>query len=271
MASTVVITGGSRGFGAGLARAFLARDWNVAVCARHPVAADSGELPAAAGQLLLVVSDMGSAEGAAHLAQQAIDRFGGIDIWINNAGFAYGGPLLAEAEPAPLRAMVETNVLGTLLGCRAAATVMADGAIYNIYGAGSDGRYVPAMVAYGTTKRAVDYLTRALAAELLPKGMLVGGISPGLLMTEPVLKSLRGLSGQALAARARVVNIIGDDVNIVAEWAVEKILQNRQTGRVFVRLTAARLLGRRLRSLWRPRDVLSAHGIGVKKGAGETR
>ena len=267
MARTVVITGGTRGFGAGLARAFLGRDCQVVVCGRHPVEPGSAELPRQAQQFLITAADIASPEGAARVAQAAVARFGGIDMWINNAGFAYGGPPLPQADPTLLRAMVETNVLGTLLGCRAALAAMAgagDGAIYNIYGAGSDGRYVPAMVAYGATKRAVDYLTRALAAEALPNGIIVGGVSPGLVMTEPVLNSMRGLSGSALATRLKVVNIIGDDVDVVSRWAVDKMLKNRQTGRVFVRLTRARLLGRRVRSLWRPRDVVSGHGIGTE-------
>jgi len=213
----------------------------------------------------VIALDISQPAAAPALWQQATARFGSVEIWINNAGLAYGGPPLAQADPALLQQMVSTNVLGTLLGCRAAVAGMASqqgGAIYNIYGAGSDGRYVPAMVAYGASKSAVTYLTRALAAETLPLGIIVGGISPGLLMTEPVLRGLRRLSGPQLAARLKVVNIIGDDVDTVARWAVEKILSNVRTGQEFVRLTRVRLIGRRLRALWGPRDVVSRHGIG---------
>ena len=268
---TAVITGGTRGFGAGLARALISRHWNVAICGRKPDADVARKLGASQEQLLVATTDVASPAGAADLADQARTRFGTVEMWINNAGLAYGGPTLADSEPALLRDMVETNVLGSLLGCRAALGVLsAGGALYNVYGAGSDGRYVPGMLGYGATKRAVDYLTRALAAEARPRGIVVGGISPGLLMTEPVLQSLRALSGPALAARLKVVGVIGDDVDTVAGWAVEKMVTNRQTGRVFVRLTRARLLGRRLRSLWWPRDLVSAHGIGVGQDAGGT-
>jgi NAD(P)-dependent dehydrogenase (short-subunit alcohol dehydrogenase family) len=265
--ATVVITGSTQGFGAGLARAFLARSFNVVVCSRRPaperVATEISDSPE---RVLVAALDVAQPGAADELWRQATARFGSVEIWINNAGLAYGGPPLAHADPVMLQQMVSTNVLGTLLGCRAAVAGMAaqtGGAIYNIYGAGSDGHYVPAMVAYGTTKSAVDYLTRALAAETLSAGIIVGGISPGLLMTEPVLRSLRGLSGAQLASRLKIVSIIGDDVNVVAQWAVEKILGNVRTGQVFVRLTRARMLGRRVRALWRPRDVVSKHGISV--------
>src|SRR3546814_18468874 len=86
--------------------------------------------------------------------------------------------------------MLEVNVLGTMHGCQVALQGMraAGGAIYNVFGAGSDGRPIDRMIGYSTTKRAVQFLTQSLVGDVRGLPVLVGAISPGLVMTDGFLR-----------------------------------------------------------------------------------
>src|SRR3546814_3004143 len=94
--------------------------------------------------------------------------------------------------------MLEVNVLGTMHGCQVALQGMraAGGAIYNVFGAGSDGRPIDHMIGYSTTKRAVQFLTQSLVGEVRGLPVLVGAISPGLRSEEHTseLQSLMSIS-----------------------------------------------------------------------------
>jgi NAD(P)-dependent dehydrogenase (short-subunit alcohol dehydrogenase family) len=144
-------------------------------------------------------------------------------------------------------------------GCQQAARAMAGrpGAIYNLYGAGSDGRPVPGMIGYATTKRAVQFYTQALAAELEGSPLIVGGLSPGLVLTEGFFREHAKVPASARPAREAVVNILGDEVATLARWVVRIVLSNRDTGREFTWLTARKL--RMRRSAIPPRDVLAPY------------
>ena len=144
-------------------------------------------------------------------------RLGTPSVWINNAGLALGGRTLLQTSGEELRLMAEVNLLGTMNGCRVAAANMGalGGAIYNIHGAGSDGRPVPGMIGYGTTKRAVQFFTQALAQELDPALITVCGLSPGLVMTEGFFREHARVPRSERVAREAAVNLLGDHVETV--------------------------------------------------------
>lgn len=119
-------------------------------------------------------------------------ELGSLDFWVNNAGsngYAFG-PLMEQSED-DLVSIVETNVLGTMLGCREAIRVMRGqgqgGHVYNMDGAGADGGATPRFAAYGATKRSLEQLSKSLRAELRMAGVKNVGIhnlSPGMVTTE---------------------------------------------------------------------------------------
>src|SRR3546814_11848146 len=110
----------------------------------------------------------------------------------------------------------------------------AGGAFYNGFGAGSDVRPIDHMIGYSTTKRAVQFLTQSLVGEVRGLPVLVGAISPGLVMTDGFLREHARLPhGPERMARERWVNVIGDHVETLADWACDIFEPNYEPGAVF--------------------------------------
>ena len=155
----VVITGSTRGIGFGLAYAFLELGCSVTVCGRKWASVEQ------AVEMLLdrfapaniqgVACDVRDASQVQALWDAAQERFGKVDIWVNNAGLS--GPQMPPWEiPAEQAAQViETNLLGAIYGSQVAVRGMLAqgfGAIYNMEGMGSDGRKHNGLALYGTSK-----------------------------------------------------------------------------------------------------------------------
>jgi NAD(P)-dependent dehydrogenase (short-subunit alcohol dehydrogenase family) len=256
-----VVTGATRGLGRGIAAALARR--GIAVVIAAPLRAEEAATALArelrGGRFAGVacdVRDLASVEAAAAFA---VDRFGGVELWINNAGLALGGRTLADLTAEDMQRMVDINILGVMHGCRAALAAMKgrSGAIYNIHGAGSDGKPVPGMIGYGTTKRAVQFFTQALAAEIGGGDIIVGGISPGLVMTEGFFREHARASDAVKAQREKIVNIIGDSVETVSNWAARIITTNQMNGREFRWLNPGKITRRAQASP--ARDLLSRY------------
>ena len=175
-----VVTGVSAGIGHGIAQRFLEAGASVVLhCRRHRTAAEV--LAAEAGDRALVVTgDLASESAAADVASAAVERFGRLDVWVNNAGVQPVASLVAMS-PEEFTTVVDSN-LGTVFhGTRAAASRMVDGgAIVNI---GSIEALQPAdgHSHYGAAKAAVVAHTRAAALELGPLGIRVNAVAPGLI------------------------------------------------------------------------------------------
>ncbi|KAL5159302.1 Chlorophyll(ide) b reductase NOL, chloroplastic [Glycine soja] len=167
----VLITGSTKGIGYALAKEFLKAGDNVLICSR------SDERVKTAVQNLRVEfgeqhvwgtkCDVKNAEDVKNLVSFAQEKMKYIDIWINNAGSnAYSYKPLVEASDEDLIEVVTTNTLGLMICCREAIKMMVNqprgGHIFNIDGAGSDGRPTPRFAAYGATKRSVVHLTKSL-------------------------------------------------------------------------------------------------------------
>lgn len=255
---TAIVTGSTRGIGRALAAALLARGVRVAICS--PDADEAARVADALGPLAIGIGcDVTSPDAVQALWDAATVAFGRVDLWINNAGLALTGTTLAQLRPGDFTRMLEINVTGTLLGCQVAIrgmTAQGGGAIYNMLGAGADGQTVPRMAGYATSKAAVTFLTRSLADELAGGPILVGGLSPGLVITEGFLREHARTPADALAAREAVVNLIGDHPETIARWAAWIVLRNRTHGRLFTWLTPEKIARRRARG---PRDVLSRY------------
>lgn len=107
MAKTVLITGASSGFGRDTSLLFQAKGWNVAATMRSPEKAESWTGPAGLFTPRLDVTDRVSMQAA---IDETVAKFGGIDVLINNAGFALMGPL-EGASPDDLRREIDTNIM----------------------------------------------------------------------------------------------------------------------------------------------------------------
>jgi len=178
----VLVTGGTKGIGLGIAEAFLAAGATVIVCARTAPAMP----PAAADrQAEFMPCDVRDVAAVTLLMQQICERHGRLDVLINNAG---GSPAADAATVSPRfhEGVIRLNLLAPLNLAQAANAVMqqqADGGVIVFIGSISALRPSPGTAAYGAAKAAVLSLVSSLAVEWAPKVRVVA-VSPGLVRTE---------------------------------------------------------------------------------------
>lgn len=180
---TVVITGASRGLGKSLAQVLASRGAKLVISGRsvkdlEEVAKDTGAIP--------FVADITKENDVVNLSQVAIDKFGRIDIWINNAGLWL--PKLPAEKTDMKRAhdIMEVNLFGTVYGSREAIKDMkkhGNGMIVNIASTSSlQGRVNQSM--YAASKHAVKGFTDSIREELVGNGIMVIGVYPGGIKTD---------------------------------------------------------------------------------------
>jgi NAD(P)-dependent dehydrogenase (short-subunit alcohol dehydrogenase family) len=260
---TIVITGSTRGLGYGLAESFLARGCQVVISGRSQEAVEQS-----AAVLAKKHSD-GSAFGhpcdvtdyaqVENLWSAAAARFGHVDIWINNAGIATTLTPFWELAPQQLRQVVNTNMTGTLNGCSVAVREMLKqgfGSVYIMEGFGSrGGRKLPGLTLYGASKAALGFLSDSLAKELEGKPVLVGSLSPGMVVTDMLLNQRSGRPADWERSK-RAFNILADRVETVSPWLVEQILTNQKNGRRIAWLTGSKIMLRFLTAPFTRRNVI---------------
>jgi NAD(P)-dependent dehydrogenase (short-subunit alcohol dehydrogenase family) len=193
-------------------------------------------------------------------------EFGRVDIWLNNAGLARTGVAFLDTQPAEMAAMIDTNVIGTFNACDVAMAGMRAqgvGRIYITLGGGAKGRVVPNMTVYSTTKRALLYLAKSLVKEARATSpqVLIGTISPGVNMTEGMLREIAAVPAEARAKMLKPLNFIGEHVETTAPWIVERILADDRQSSDITWLTTGRLLRRGFGMMFRKRDILSRYGL----------
>ncbi|XP_068635195.1 chlorophyll(ide) b reductase NOL, chloroplastic [Aristolochia californica] len=225
----VLVTGSSKGVGFALAREFLKAGDNVIICSRSAERVESAvqSLKEEFGEQHVwgTVCDVRQGKDVKALVAFARDKLKYIDVWINNAGSnAYSYKPLAEASDEDLMEVVTTNTLGLMICCREAIKMMLDqprgGHVFNIDGAGSDGRPTPRFAAYGATKRSVVHLTKSLQAELQMqevKNVMVHNLSPGMVTTDLLM------SGVTSKQAKFFINVLAEPAEVVAAYLVPSI------------------------------------------------
>jgi short-subunit dehydrogenase len=186
MKKTWMVTGASRGLGAKIARAILAHGDNLVATARNEHSlrnvADSAT---DASQILALSLDVTSEEQAKAAVEAATDRFGRIDVLVNNAGYGLLGSI-EESSAAEVEAVYRTNVFGLLNVTRAVLPIMRKQQSGHILNMSSLGGYQasPGWGVYGSTKFAVEGITEALYGEVKALGIHVTVIEPGFFRTD---------------------------------------------------------------------------------------
>jgi len=182
---TIILTGGTKGIGESIARYFHNQGHKVLISARS----DSGLAKTLGLGAKFVAADVRKLKDHRRLISKAIEWTGGVDVYINNAGFSAWRPI-EDVDQAFWDEMIETNLAGTYWGCKAAAEVLkAGGAIINVASiAGKRGSANNSV--YCASKFGVIGLTQALAKELGPKGIRVNAVCPVYVKSEGLMAAL---------------------------------------------------------------------------------
>jgi 3-oxoacyl-[acyl-carrier protein] reductase len=180
-----VVTGASKGIGAGIAKALAAEGAAVVVnYASSKAGADAvvEAITRDGGKAIAVQGDVSKAKDAEGVVAAAIEKYGRLDVLVNNAGVYDMKPLEAIDE-AHYRRMFDTNVLGVLLAIKAASPHLGEGSsVINISSVVST-LHPPRSAVYSGTKGAVDAITGVLSKELGPRKIRVNAINPGVVET----------------------------------------------------------------------------------------
>jgi len=194
---TIIVTGASQGIGAGVAKAFLDRGYNVVATSRHITKSATF----AADNLAMVDGDIGDPRTALKVAETAIDRFGSIDALVNNAGIFFT-KRFTDYTAEDFRSLVSTNLEGFLYVTQLAIKQMlaqkSGGSIVTITASLADNPIVDVNAAVPMiTKGGLNAVTHQLAMEYAREGIRVNAVAPGVVATplhkatpEDVMKKL---------------------------------------------------------------------------------
>jgi len=262
----VLITGGTRGIGFGLAKAFAGKGLTVSITGRT----EDGIRKAVAGLKTLSGSDniqgfVFNITNAGEPEQLWKDASGvqPIDIWINNAGTGHGTYPFIELDDEKIRQVLRTNLEGTMLTTRYVLTEMIRqgyGQIWQMEGFGSDGRIMEGMSVYGTSKNALHYFNRSLILENRTGPVQIGTLRPGMVVTELLtgpVKEDRPINKSAI----RIFNLLADEADTVCPWLVEKILRTGHHGAGISWLTGRKIMFRFLMNIFKKRRLPSLSGL----------
>ncbi|MEU8969021.1 glucose 1-dehydrogenase [Streptomyces monashensis] len=208
---TALVTGAGSGIGRGVALAFAREGANVVVAGRRrePLDETVALIERAGGTALAVTADVTRADDVRDLVADAVDRFGALDVAVNNAGvLEAGGQPLADVPEEAWRRMLDINVTGVLLALQAEVAQMrtqpGGGAVVNIASRIGVHSRIPGTTAYAATKAAVSVLTRGAALDHIADGVRINAVSPGPTATDMSFKPGETEAGRAERMRGAV-------------------------------------------------------------------
>lgn len=181
----VLVTGGSRGLGAAIVQMFLDQGDRVATCSRSSTPATDAWAAEMGDRFYFAPLDLADRDASRGYVRAVVDRFGGIDVLVNNAGVARDG-VLGTFSDDDVDAVIDLNLKGTIQMTKLAVRAMlreGSGCVINISSIVGISGYRGLSV-YGATKAAIAGFTRALARELGSRGIRVNAVAPGYLRTE---------------------------------------------------------------------------------------
>src|SRR3989440_2375949 len=182
-----IITGGSRGIGAAIAKRLAADGANVVIT--YTKGADAAasvvkEIERAGGRAIAIQADAADADASKAAVEKTVAAFGGLDVLVNNAGTAIP-KTFEETSLEELDRLIDVNVRGTLVATQAALKHMKDGGRIIMIGSSVGERVmVPGLVPYSATKGAVKMFAQGLSREVGSRGITVNNIQPGPIDTD---------------------------------------------------------------------------------------
>ncbi len=262
MKRVIVVTGGTRGIGLGLASSFLQKGCSVVICGRSEGSVERAlETLQPLGDVLGVPCDVTNADQVQALWDAAVEHFGRVDIWINNAGVMHSLVDFADSSTDEIQSVVDVNLVGTLYGTHVAMRGMREqeggGFVYVMEGLGSDGKTRALHTLYGTTKYAVRYLFKSLVDEAADTPVRVGSISPGIVVTELLTAVYEDRPVEEFDRVKKIFNILADRVDTVAPWIADQVLAAQNNGATITWLTGFTAFGRFMTAPFNKRDLFA--------------
>ena len=182
-----LVTGGSRGIGAGIAKRLAADGARVALTYAKDATSAAAVVKAiesAGGKALAVKADAADAKAIESAIKTTVDTFGQLDILVNNAGTAIPKPF-EEATPEELDQVVNLNIRGVFFATQAALKhLKTGGRIISIGSCVGEKNMTPGLAAYAATKGAVKMFTQSLSREVGKRGITVNNVQPGPIDTD---------------------------------------------------------------------------------------
>jgi 3-oxoacyl-[acyl-carrier protein] reductase len=182
-----LVTGGSRGIGAAIAKRLAADGATVAITYTKDATSASAVVKAieqSGGKALAIQADSGNADAVKAAVEQTVSTFGGLDVLVNNAGTAIP-KLFEETSLEEMDHMIGLNFRGVLIATQAALKhLKTGGRIINIGSCVGERLMTPGLVAYAATKGAVKMFTQGLSREVGARGITVNNVQPGPIDTD---------------------------------------------------------------------------------------
>jgi len=261
---TVVITGSARGLGFEMAKVFRKNDLNVVISDinedKLKEAKEKLKKIKSEAHIKYCVCDVTKKEDILNLIEYTKNEFDNIDIWLNNAGVNQPDKAIWELTEKEIDMILDVDLKGTIIASKLIMEemiVQKSGAIYNIEGYGSNDAKMLGLSIYGTSKRAITYFTEALAKESEEKntGVIVGKLSPGIMITDFITNSLGNKGKIELSEKTKkVYNILGDYPDVVAKFLVNGILKNTKNNAKIEWLTPCKAAWRFMTASFNKRD-----------------
>lgn len=261
---TVVITGSARGLGFEMAKLFKQHHCNVVISDLNQEALEKtkGKIEEikSDSKVECCVCNVTKSKDILHLIEYTKEKFGQIDIWINNAGVNQPDKAIWELSEQEIDLILNVDLKGAVMGSKFIMEEMAKnhhGAIYNLEGYGSNDAMMLGLSMYGTSKRAMTYFTQALAKESEERntGVIVGRLSPGIMITDFITNALGDKGKITLPEKTKkVYNILGDYPDVVAKFLVEEMLKNTKNNAHIEWLTSGKAAWRFMTAGFKKRD-----------------
>ena len=215
-----LITGASQGLGAGLAERFAERGLRLALCSRSAPALPESD------RVISRRLDVCDEDAIEKLAADTVERFGGIDLWINNAGVLEPVAPLRKVETAAFRQHIEINLTGVFIGSRCYANLVRasgrEGVLINVSSGAAWNPY-PGWGAYCAGKAGLEQLTGVIAAEEADAGLRAHAIAPGVIDT-PMQDQVRAASPEDFPDVERFHELKRDGILSTPRYVADEFL-----------------------------------------------